>query len=144
MIDDNIKKDSLFETLFQHSPIEKAPDGLVDKIMMAVEVEPLPERQSRWSFGGLWMWSSIGLGFASLIVTVFFIDFSFMGNIFNGIEVDGSMVSNFISQLNVGFTGIFENFTASSVSIMIFLALLALFVLDRILRRKTRIEFHLI
>ena len=89
MVTADKNNDGLFKELFRHDGLEKAPAGFADKVMDALEAEGSMAKESRWSWSGWWLWGSIIFAFACLVVVVFFVDFSFMGGIFNGIEIDG-------------------------------------------------------
>ena len=144
MTDPKEHKEEFFKELMKQGFVEKAPDGFTDKVMAAIEGETATVKTQWWQQSGIWLWGSIIFGFACLVVMIFLIDFSFMGSIFDGIEMDGSRVSQFITFFASGFIGIFENFNISSVTLSIAFAIAALFVLDRLLRRKPRVEFRLI
>ncbi len=144
MTDPKIQKKDFFKELIKQSGIEKAPDGFTDKVMNALELEKAPVKSKWWEQSGIWMWGSIIFGFACLVFMIFLIDFSFMGNIFNGFELDGTRVSQFINFFGSGFVGIIEGFNVSSITLSIVVAIAALFTLDRLLRRKPKVEFRMI
>jgi hypothetical protein len=137
-------KEDLLKDLIQQGSVEKAPEGFTDRVMAAIEIEESPVENEWWQQNMILLWGSIIIGFASLVVMIFLIDFSFMGSIFNGIELDGSRVSQFISYMGSGFVAIFEGFNVSSITISIIIAIAALFVLDRLLRRKPSVELRMI
>jgi hypothetical protein len=144
MSGNNKKQEDIFNGLFESQGLEKAPDGFADGVMHAIEAEAAPEMSGRWSLEGWWLWGSLALGFAGLIAIVFMVDFSFMGSIFNGVELDGSRLSQFVSSMANGFQSMYEGFSASSLSITIIAAIVALFVIDRLFRRKPKVGVHLI
>lgn len=144
MSGNNKKNEELFKDLFKNESLEKAPDGFANKVMLAIEAEAAPEVESRWSYSGWWLWASILAGVAGLVFIVFFIDFSFMGSIFSGIELDGSRVTAFVSNMGNGFQTMYDGLSFSSLSFTIFGAIIALFLIDRVVRRKPKIEVHLI
>ena len=140
----NEHNDELFRELFRQRGMEKAPEGFTDKVMDAIEVEAEPSKAKWWTLSGLWLWGSLAFGFTCLVVMVFFIDFSFMGSLFTGIEIDGSLFSQLIQQSGNTMISLFENFNISSVTISIIVALVALFLVDRLLRRRSTVEIHII
>ncbi len=144
MTDPKEHKEEFLKELMKQGVVEKAPDGFTDKVMAAIEVENAVAKLQWWSRSGIWLWGSAIFGFACLVIMIFLIDFSFMGNIFEGIVLDGSRMSQFITIFGSGFVAIFEDFNISSISISIAFAITALFVLDRLLHRKLNIDFRLI
>lgn len=144
MTNQNEHNDELFRELFKQRGIEKAPEGFADKVMSAIEAETEPSTEKWWALSGLWLWGSIVFGFICLVGMVFFIDFSFMGSIVAGIEVDGSLFTQFIQQFGTGMASIFENFNISTITISILVALVFLFIIDRLFRRKPSVEMRMI
>ncbi len=144
MVTEDKHKDGFFREIFALDKIEKAPEGFADKVMNIIDAEGAVAEEERWSWSGWWIWASIFIGFVGLVVMVFFVDFSFMGNIFTGIELDGSRMSNFISNLGNGLITAFEGFTVSSITITIIIAIGALFLIERLLRRKPDLELPII
>src|SRR5210317_1790879 len=128
MTNNNKHTEELFKELIKHGDIEKAPEGFADRVMMALDVEESPAKTIWWQQNNFLMWGSIAAGILALVVMTFMLDFSFMNSIFTGVELDGTRVTQFIQYLGAGFTGIFENFNISSVSIYIVIALGALFM----------------
>lgn len=139
---DNNKNEEILRELFAHSRTDKAPKGFTDRVMDRVAGEPLPEASERWSPGGWWFWGSVGIGLVGLVVMVFLLDFSFMGTIFDGIEVDGSRAALFFEKFGAGMTVFFESFRFTTISVIILITVVALVLADRLLRRRTRAEFH--
>ena len=144
MTDQNNKNEDFFKNLIKKGNIEKAPMGFSDRVMAAIETEQQTVTTEWWFRNSTWMWGSIMMGMASFIVVIFMIDFSFMGNILNGIELEGSRISQFVKYLGTGFAGIIEGFRISSVTISVIVAFAALFVVDRLRRRKPNVEIHLL
>ncbi len=136
--------DGLFRELFKHGNVEKAPKGFADGVMNALEAEGSYVKEGRWSWGGWWVWSSIVFALGCLVVIVFFVDFSFMGGIFNGVEIDGSRLTQFVQHIGNGLVSAFEGYSFSSISITIAMAIGILIIADRFLRRKPKMEMHLI
>ena len=144
MTNKNKQTEEFFKELIKHGDIEKAPEGFTDRVMLALDKEESPAKSLWWQQSNILLWGSIALGILSLVVTTFMFDFSFMNSIFTGVELDGTRITQFIQYLRTGFTGIFENFSISSVTIYIVIAIGALFIVDRFLRRKPRVELNLI
>lgn len=138
------KNEDLFKDLFKTQDLEKAPEGFADKVMFAIEAEAAPIKESGWSYSGWYLWASLLAGVVGLVFIVFFVDFSFMESIFSGIELDGTRVSAFVSSMGNGFQKIYDSFSVSSLSITIIGAIIALFFIDRVFRRKPKVEVHLI
>lgn len=144
MTNKNKQTEEFFKELIKHGDIEKAPEGFTDKVMLALDTEESPAKSLWWQQSNVLLWGSIAVGILALVVTTFMFDFSFMNSIFTGVELDGTRITQFIQYLGTGFTGIFENFNISSVTIYIVIAIGALFIVDRLLRRKPRVELNLI
>ena len=140
MVTEDKHKDDFFRDIFALDKIEKAPQGFADRVMNIIDAEGAVVGEERWSWSGWWLWASIFLASATLVVMVFFVDFSFMGNIFEGLELDGSRLSNFFSNLGNGLITAFEGFSVSSITITIVIAIGALFLIERLLRRKPDLE----
>ena len=144
MVTEDKQNDGFFRNLFALDKVEKAPEGFADRVMNIIDAEGSVVPEERWSWSGWWLWASIFLALASLVVMVFFVDFSFMGNIFEGLELDGSRMSNFFSNLGNGLIAAFEGFSVSSITITIVIAIGALFLIERLLRRKPDMELPII
>jgi hypothetical protein len=136
--------DVFFKRLFNEDAIDKAPDGFADNVMQAIGVEETATASSRWSWSGWWLWGSIFLGIVALVTVVFFVDFSFMGNIFSGVELDGSRAANFIQNISTALVNAFQGFNISSTSIVIFMAIGLLVFADRIFRKRPKTQVNLI
>ena len=141
---DKQEHNELFKELFHQSGLEKAPEGFASRVMDVITAEEQTVNASPWSFSGSLLWASLIFGFVCLVTAVFLIDFSFMGSIFVGVEIDGSRISQFISILGSGFVELFQGFHYSSLSIIIAIAILALFLADRLLRRHSTIKIHIL
>ncbi|NQT76197.1 MAG: hypothetical protein HQ565_00680 [Bacteroidetes bacterium] len=144
MTDKNEHNDELFRELFRQSGLEKAPEGFASRVMDAITAEEQTVNASPWSFSGYLLWGSLIFGFVCLVFAIFLIDFSFMGSIFEGVEIDGSRISQFISVLGSGFVQLFQGFHYSSLSIIIVIAIVALFLADRLFRRRSTIEISIL
>ena len=144
MVTADKNNDGLFKELFRHDGFEKAPAGFADRVMDTLEAEGSMAKESRWSWSGWWLWASIIFAFACLVGVLFFVDFSFMGGIFNGIEIDGSRVTHFVQYIGSGLVSAFEGYSFSSISITIVMAIGALVIADRLLRRKPKMGMNLI
>lgn len=137
-------ENGFLKELIQRGGIEKAPDGFTDRVMNALESEEDLQASPWWSLSNLWFWASILLGVMALVSIVFFVDFSFMGGIFEGVKLDEAMIGQITAEIGRELLGMSEGFEISSISIIIIAALGALFILDRLLRRKPDVEFKVI
>ncbi|MCK4569430.1 MAG: hypothetical protein KAT76_04015 [Bacteroidales bacterium] len=144
MVKEDKQNNGFIKNLIRQGGIEKAPVGFADKVMTAIDAENIPVGEGRWSWNGWWLWASIVFAFIWLVIAVFWIDFSFMGSVFEGIELDGSRMTQFFSNLGNGLVGLYEGFNISSLSITIAVAIGALFLIDRLLRRKPDMEIPII
>ena len=142
MLDKNGHTDKYIKELFRQSETEKAPKGFADKVMVAIEAELQTETTESWSLKGWWLWGSLIFALIGLIVTVFYVDFSFMGNIFNGFAIDENILNGISQEIGREILGVSEGFQISSVTIAIIAAIGALFVVDRFLRKKPGVEMR--
>ncbi len=144
-------KDGFFKKLFRHEGIEQAPKGFADKVMDTLEAEGSIVMEGRWSlrlaqgrlWSGWWLWGSVVFALACLVAAVFFVDFSFMGVLIEGLELDGSRITSFVQYSGYDLMQAYENFNFSSISITILIAIVTLILVERMLRRKTKIEMHI-
>lgn len=136
-------KDDFLKDLIRLGNMDKAPEGFTDKVMQAINTQPSIQSQPWWSFSNIWFWASLFLGFAGLVAIVFFVDFSFMGSIFSGLKFDESIINSISSEIGRELLGISEGIEVSSISMIILAAIVALFILDRLLRRKPDVEFRM-
>jgi hypothetical protein len=67
-----------------------------------------------------------------------------MGNIFSGVELDGSRAANFIQNISTALVNAFQGFNVSSTSIIIFLAIGLLILAERIIRKRPKTQVNLI
>ena len=125
-----------FKGLIQKQGVEKAPEGFTDRVMAAIP-ESVPETGLRWwQQSNAWIWASVGAGIVGLVVMVFTLDFSFMGSLFTGIGLDSSLVDRVTQEIGRELLGMTDGFTLSPISLIIIIALAALFILDRLIRRR--------
>ena len=136
--------DGFFKELFRKNGLEKAPRGFADRVMSAIEVEENTVRDGRWSWSGWWLWGSIIFALACLVGVMFFVDFSFMGSIFNGIVIDEALISRVTSEIGKELLGMPEGFSISPLTVTIVVAIIALIVADRLMRRRAKAQTNLI
>ena len=134
-------EDFLKELLSPREP-EKAPEGFADRVMAALPAAPARQKASWWQQSNAWIWASIVAGIISLVVIAFTLDFSFMGSIFTGIRFDSSLVDTITREFGRELLGLTDGFTLSPISIIIVVALGALFLIDRLIRRRPKIEMR--
>jgi len=136
--------DGFFKNLLSGEGLEKAPEGFADRVMQAVEAEKSMVKESLWSWSGWWLWGSIAFALGCLVVVLFFVDFSFMGSVFQGIVVDEALLSRITGEIGKELLGMKEGLSFSPTTIYIFVAIAALFVIERVFRRKPKMEMHVI
>ena len=146
MVKPDKNSDQFFKDLFRQGGIDKAPEGFTDRVMKAIEAETdlVADEGSIFSRNNWWMWASIFIALGGLISVIFFVDFSFMGGIFNGIELDGSRIATFIQYLGDGLITTFEGFRVSSTSVIIVLSIVALVLADYFLRRRPKMGMNMV
>lgn len=136
--------DDFLKELIRLGSVEKAPEGFTDKVMQTIDPGIDTESQPWWSLSNIWFWASLFIGFAALVSIVFFVDFSFMGSVFTGFTVDENLINTITTEVGRELLGMSEGIEVSSITVIIVAAIGALFILDRILRRKPDVEFRVI
>ena len=136
--------EGFFKELLSGENLEKAPRGFTDRVMQAIEAEESLMKEGRWSWSGWWLWGSIVFAIGCLVVVLFFVDFSFMGSIFQGFVIDEALMSRITGEVGKELLGMPEGFKISPITIYIIAAIAALFVIDRIFRRKPKMEMHIV
>jgi len=146
MVKPDKHSDQFFKALFKQGSIERAPEGFADRVMNAIEAETdlIAEESSIFSRNNWWMLASIVIALGGLVSVIFFVDFSFMGDIFSGVELDGSRIAQFIQYVGDRLIATFEGFSISTTSVIIVLPIAILVVADRLLRKKTKMEINLV
>ena len=116
MVKPDNNSDQFFKDLFRQERVERAPEGFADRVMSAIEAETdlVADESGLFSRSNWWMWASMVIALGGLVSMVFFVDFSFMGGIFTGVELDGSRIARFIQYMGDGLVSSFEGFTVSS------------------------------
>ncbi len=137
-------KRDLIGELFRKHETEKAPEGFADKVMQAIAEENVSESRPAWNSVAYLIWGAIFIGLASLAVAVFLLDFSFMSSIFEGIESDTGFFRDFVLQAGSSLGNWFTSISLSALSVMILLALGALFLLDHLLRKSPKTQTHML
>lgn len=143
-MNDKITKKDLVGDLFRKHETEKAPEGFADRIMQAISEEAVTTPQAGWNYSTYLIWGAIFIGLASLAVAVFLLDFSFMGSVFEGIESDTGFFRDYVLQAGNTLGKWFTSISLSALSVMILLALGALFLLDHLLRKSPRTQTHML
>ena len=67
-----------------------------------------------------------------------------MGSVFTGFTVDENLINTITTEVGRELLGMSEGIEVSSITVIIVAAIGALFILDRILRRKPDVEFRVI
>lgn len=81
------------------------------------------------------MWFVIGFALATLIGTIFFIDFSFLGSIFEGVSMDQPQFFTLFAGMLNSAGKFFEGVKISSITMVIFIAIGLLIIIERLLRK---------
>lgn len=125
MLGNLIKKASL------DSPGEDFTSQIMEQIRASVTVETIFQQPLISSK----MWIIIGFALATLIGTVFIIDFSFLGGIFDGITMDQPKVVNFFTSMLNSVGQWFAGVKLSSVTAMLLISIGLLILIERLLRK---------
>ncbi|OPL14896.1 MAG: hypothetical protein AVO38_11200 [delta proteobacterium ML8_D] len=139
----NDPDNSFFAGLFGNIEVEKAPEGFSGRVMSAILAENATAQKN---IDAWWLWGGLlfGLIFTGLVVIIFMVDFSFFGNMFAGMELDGQRMISFFNNSTSLFASIAKGFDISGITIFIMLPVAALITIDRLLRRKAGMELPLI
>jgi hypothetical protein len=134
---------SFFAGLFGNIEMEKAPEGFSGKVMSAIRAENATVRKTADAW---WLWGGLifSLLFTGLVAAVFMVDFSFFGDLFMGVELDGQQIIRFFNNSTSIFASMADGFDISGISVFIMLPVIALITIDRLLRKKAGLELPLI
>ena len=81
------------------------------------------------------MWLVIGFALATLIGTIFFIDFSFLGSIFEGVSMDQPQFFTLFAGMLNSAGKFFKDVNFSSITMVMFIAIGLLIIIERLLRK---------
>ena len=81
------------------------------------------------------MWLVIGFALATLFGTIFFIDFSFLGSIFEGVSIDQPQFITFFAGMLNSAGKFFKDVNFSSITMVMFIAIGLLIIIERLLRK---------
>ena len=130
-----LNKDKMLGELIRKSSLDSPGDDFTGKVMAQVQASGHVESIAYQPLISGKLWLVIGFALATLVVTVFFIDFSFIGNLFSGVSVEQPQMLNFFSSTFNSITQWLSGVELSSVTAMILISIGLLVIIERILRK---------
>ena len=130
-----IHKDEMLGDLMAKTNLDQPGEDFTKKIMARLEESSLVSNVLEQPLISLKLWVLIGFAFATLVVTVFFIDFSFLEGMFSGISIERPKVFDFFRDIANGVAAWFSGVKLSSVTIMILVSISLLVLIERLLRK---------
>lgn len=133
------KNEDILKTLIQNTKLEKPSGNFTSGVMDEIKKEPGYFRKTANRFAlGIPYLVLIGLALVIAVVVLFFVDFSFLGNLFHQIEL--SKIPAFFSGMFVGIKEILNSIQLSTISIVVIVGVLGLILLDRLIRKPYHVN----
>ena len=117
---------------------EKPPKNFTDNIMAKISTLPQIESFSSQPILSKRMWFLIIAAFAVLVTFVFFMDLSGIASFFENISIRNTQMATLFESIILSFKQIFASIHISSISIIIGVSIVLLFVVDRLLKRPKK------
>jgi Na+/glutamate symporter len=130
-----LNKDKMLGNLIRKSSLDSPGDDFTSKVMAQVQAGSHVQSIVHQPLISGKLWLAIGFALASLVVTVFFIDFSFIGNLFSGVSMEKQQMLSFFSNIFNSITQWFSGVKLSSVSAMVLISIGLLVIIERLLRK---------
>ena len=121
--------------LIRKTSLDSPGDDFTNKVMARIQVNSLTESIAQQPFISAKLWFIIGFALATLVVSVFFIDFSFLGNLFSGVSIEQPRMVDFFTSTFNAMGQWFSGVKLSSVSVMILISIALLVIIERLLRK---------
>lgn len=125
----------MFEDLIKKGSLDSPGEDFTSLIMEKIHASGTAESVFHQPLISGKMWIIIGFAIATLVGTVFFIDFSFLGGIFDGVSMDRPQVVTFFTGMINSIGQWFAGVKLSSISAMILVSIGLLVLLERLLRK---------
>ena len=125
----------MFEDLIKKGSLDSPGEDFTSLIMEKIQASGSAESVFHQPLIPGKIWIIIGFAIATLIGTVFFIDFSFLAGIFEGVSMDRPQVVTFFTGMINSIGQWFAGVKLSSVSAMIMVSIGLLVLLERLLRK---------
>lgn len=126
-------QDEFIRKLFGSQGPEQAPPGFASKVMDRLQAEGKKEHEAVLT---PMTWIAIFLGAAALVVTMIFVDIPFIDRLFSSTGIQKMSFDIFNNSFYDSFTIFFRELNINAVAVIIFLATLALVVIERIIAKK--------
>ena len=143
MNDQNKTQEEYFSQLMKNAKIEEPNLDFTSKVMEKVRAEQATEKHSIF-FYNKWSWILLSAAAVMIIFVVIFSDFSFIGNMFNNIGTENLELVSIFSNIIHSVGAIFETLQMSTLSGLIILSAIFLFILDRLIRKFKPTQFMMI
>jgi Na+/proline symporter len=130
-----LNKDTMLGDLIRKTSLDSPGDDFTNKVMARIQVNSQIESIAQQPLISGKLWIIIGFALATLVVTVFFIDFSFLGNLFGGVSLEQPRMVDFFTNTFHTMGQWFSGVKLSSVTAMIFISIALLVIIERLLRK---------
>jgi hypothetical protein len=130
-----LNKDKMLGDLIRKSSLDSPGDDFTSKVMAQVQASSQVTSIAYQPLISVKLWLVIGFALATLVVTVFFIDFSFIGDLFSGVSMEQPQMLTFFSNTFNSITQWFSGVKLSSVTLMVLISIGLLVIIERLLRR---------
>jgi hypothetical protein len=130
-----LNKDKMLGDLIRKSSLENPGNDFTSKIMAQVQERSQVTSIAYQPLISTKLWLVIGFALATLVVTVFFIDFSFIGNLFSGVSMKQPQILNLFSSTFNFITQWLSSVELSSVTTMVLVSIGLLVIIERLLRK---------
>lgn len=121
--------------LINKASLDSPGEDFTSRVMEQVQAAANVETTVSQSLISTKMWFVIGFALATLIGTIFFIDFSFLGSIFEGVSMDQPQFFTLFAGMLNSAGKFFEGVKFSSITMVIFIAIGLLIIIERLIRK---------
>jgi len=121
--------------LIKKASLDSPGENFTSQVMEQIQASSTAETIFQQPLISNKMWIVIGFALATLVATIFFIDFSFLGGIFQGISMEKPQVVSFFTSMLNSIGQWFSSVKLSSVTAMIIISIGLLILLERLLRK---------
>ncbi len=143
MKDHNKTQEEFFTHLMKKTKLEEPNLHFTSKVMEKIHAVQTTEKHTIFVYNK-WSWILLSIAAVMIIFVVIFGDFSFVGNMFNNIGTENLALVSILSNIINSVGAVFESLQMSTLSGLIILSAIFLFVLDRLIRKFKPTHFMMI
>jgi hypothetical protein len=136
-MDREVQRDEFIRKLVSQQIPEKAPEGFTGRVMERLQPEVVKGHEHVLSPVA---WGAIFLGITALVVTMIFVDFPFLNDIFSFAGVQQLFKDVFSGQFYESFIRFFRNLNINAIGIAIVIGFISLVALERIVARRRQAQ----